>query len=69
VLSCMQKAQSLDATDEDVELQNIGQKIHVAQDKAQNFKEGMITLPPAEGVTTMAENMKLYSEINQLRAK
>jgi hypothetical protein len=53
----------------DVELQNTGHKIHAAQDKAQMFIELMITLPLAEGVTTMAENMKLYSEINHLRAK
>jgi hypothetical protein len=29
----------------------------------------MSTLPPVEVVTTMAENRKLYSEINQLRAE
>jgi hypothetical protein len=39
------------------------------QDKAQKFKEVMSTLPPTEVVTTMAENMKLYSEINQLRVE
>jgi len=27
----------------------------------------MITLPPIEGVTTMDKNIKLYSDINQLR--
>jgi hypothetical protein len=46
---------------EDKEQQEINQKIQVAQEKAQKFKAVMGTLPPAEVVTTMDENRKLYS--------
>jgi hypothetical protein len=35
----------------------------------QNFKEVMITLPLIEKITPMAENRKLYSEMNQMREK
>jgi hypothetical protein len=52
-----------------VELQDISQKMHVAQDKEQKFKEVMSILPPTEVVTAMAENRKLFLEINQLREK
>jgi hypothetical protein len=54
---------------EDVELQEIGQKLQVVQDKAQKFKEVMSTLPPTEKMETIAENRKLYSEMNQMRVE
>jgi hypothetical protein len=50
-----------------VELQEIDQKIHASQNKAQKFKEIMSTLPLIDVVTTMAENKNIYLEINQLR--
>jgi hypothetical protein len=52
---------------EDVELQEIIQKIHTAQDKAEKFKAIIITLPPTEVVTVMDENKKLYFKINHLK--
>ena len=45
---------------EDVELQEIGQKLQVVHDNAQKFKEVMSTLPPIELVTKMKKNRKLY---------
>jgi hypothetical protein len=54
---------------EDKEQQEISQKIQAVQEKAQKFKEVMGTLPPAEVVTMMNENRKLYSEMNQLRVE
>jgi phospholipid N-methyltransferase len=43
-----------------VEMQEIGKKIHVAEDKTYKFEAIMSTLPPAKVVKKMAENMKLY---------
>jgi hypothetical protein len=39
------------------------------QEKAQKFKETMSSFPPEEKMTTMADNKKLYSEMNQMRAE
>jgi hypothetical protein len=52
-----------------VELQEIGKKLQVAQDKAHKFKEVMSTLPPAEMVTPMVENTNIYLEMNQIRVE
>jgi len=46
---------------EDMELQEISQKIQVVQEKVHKFKAVMGTLPPAEVVIEIDNNMNLYS--------
>jgi predicted nucleic acid-binding Zn-ribbon protein len=54
---------------EDVDLQEIGQKIKAAQEKEQNFKETMSIFPLEEKMTARADNKNLYYEMNQMRAE